>query len=521
MRESMYQAVVMGFDPSTGAITALVPALFGSQPQVIAPSLTRPADITRIAPVATNDRVWVFFPGRDDTPAVWMPTTRQPLQQGTVLAVYSDFNTISCDVSVGGSTTLRVPCLGHVLPVIGDGVWISDLGTTTQLVVGIARPTTPYSGRRRLNVNGSFAVAQRCTSFADTGARNDPANTTVHALPDNWVVANNVTATISEYRYHTQTGVGTGTNFLGSGNSIGVACQADSEFLDEWIVQPNAVVSPLNAGDYCILNTKIEGPDVGDLRWATAQAQPLTISFTAFVTTTITIVLEIQCTNPGATYFRSQAVTLIGGARRRYTMTFPGPTDTQPLSILTTTNVAALTFNFWVAAGSTYNTGNVANLNTAGWSNGPTVNTRAAGCSNFFAVTNSLQLSGVQVEIGSVPTPFEHRHYTEELLLCQRYFQRIYNPPLTGVFSSATVIGRAHMLLSPPMRAAPSLALGGGTIGAYDGTTSTTVASLGNNWSTAQSLETDVNTGGGNVIGRSGIVYNLGNNGYIDASAEM
>jgi hypothetical protein len=46
-------------------------------------------------------------------------------------------------------------------------------------------------------------------------------------------------------------------------------------------------------------------------------------------------------------------------------------------------------------------------------------NKRIAGINNAF-----VQIAGVQLELGKVATPFEHRSYGEELALCQRYFVR-------------------------------------------------------------------------------------------------
>ena len=40
---------------------------------------------------------------------------------------------------------------------------------------------------------------------------------------------------------------------------------------------------------------------------------------------------------------------------------------------------------------------------------------------------NELYITGVQLEVGSTATPFEHRSFGEELALCQRYFQKSYN----------------------------------------------------------------------------------------------
>ena len=43
-------------------------------------------------------------------------------------------------------------------------------------------------------------------------------------------------------------------------------------------------------------------------------------------------------------------------------------------------------------------------------------------------------ITGVQLEEGSVATPFEHRQYGQELALCQRYFETFVNATIQGIF---------------------------------------------------------------------------------------
>jgi len=40
-------------------------------------------------------------------------------------------------------------------------------------------------------------------------------------------------------------------------------------------------------------------------------------------------------------------------------------------------------------------------------------------------------LTGVQLEVGTVATPFEHRSYAEELIRCMRYYEHSYNDGVT------------------------------------------------------------------------------------------
>ena len=93
----------------------------------------------------------------------------------------------------------------------------------------------------------------------------------------------------------------------------------------------------------------------------------------------------------------------------------------------------------------------------------------------------TFELTGVQLEGGSVATDFEHRSFAQELTLCQRYYQQYVNPCCTGVIpdngSKAYSIG---LQFQTRMRAAPTLTIvnAGDGQNITDGQNSVNVSSL-------------------------------------------
>jgi hypothetical protein len=67
----------------------------------------------------------------------------------------------------------------------------------------------------------------------------------------------------------------------------------------------------------------------------------------------------------------------------------------------------------------------------------------------------TLDITGFQLEFGSVATPFEHRSYGEELALCQRYFFASDNSELNAVMGNSTE-GNGMGNFPVYMRAAPT-----------------------------------------------------------------
>jgi hypothetical protein len=167
----------------------------------------------------------------------------------------------------------------------------------------------------------------------------------------------------------------------------------------------------LAAGDHHRVGQPIEGNMLRGLNWGTANAKAITVSFTAWASSGMTLPFCIR--NPGNTrsWLASFAVTT---TPQRFTFTIPGDT----VGAWAYTNAVGMWFEIGLAVGTTYQ------APATGWNSGDYIT--LAGMTNFMSSTsNMLYLKDVQLEEGSVATPFERRAYGSELLLCQRYFWKI------------------------------------------------------------------------------------------------
>ena len=98
----------------------------------------------------------------------------------------------------------------------------------------------------------------------------------------------------------------------------------------------------------------------------------------------------------------------------RYYWTIPGDTT----GSLDQDTSMSMTINFWLHSGSNHTSGT---LNTD-WNSRTNANVAAGIHSIFSSTSNEFYLAGVQWEVSSQATPFEHRSLGEELFLCQRYY---------------------------------------------------------------------------------------------------
>jgi hypothetical protein len=206
------------------------------------------------------------------------------------------------------------------------------------------------------------------------------------------------------------------------------------------------------AGEILLLKQTFEGQDLQQIKNGTSDAELITVSFYVKANAAFTFGCELdnhdntrQCTK----LFNTTTDWV------RHEITFPADVD-DGSSPFDDDNAASLALNFWLHAGTTNTSGT---LNTASFANTTTAN-RAAGIDSFFSSTdNNFFITGVQMEIGSQATNFEHRSFGEELLLCSRYFyghvtgnlQVAYNG---GFYGNNSATG--HVYFKVPMRAAPT-----------------------------------------------------------------
>jgi hypothetical protein len=201
--------------------------------------------------------------------------------------------------------------------------------------------------------------------------------------------------------------------------------------------------SSLGADQQAKIEQMVEGFNVADLNWGTANAQTVTLSF--WVRSSVTGTFGGAIHNLAADRSYPFTYTINSTDTWEYkSVTIPG--DTTGTWVIN--NGIGFRIPFSLGAGSNRS-------GTAGaWNTNNNIS--ATGATNLMATAGAtFYITGVQLEKGSTATPFERRQFGTELALCQRYFTRLSSGATGYVFSST--LGDFGVQFPTTMRATPSV----------------------------------------------------------------
>jgi hypothetical protein len=347
-------------------------------------------------------------------------------------------------------------------------------------------------GRRNLIINGAMKVAQRGTSF--TGDHGGSGAYTI----DRWKAW--------------QTGGGDITieqstevpeEFTGGRSIKGTVATADSS---------------IGATDYYSVSHYIEGQNIVGTDFGGATAKTLTLSF--YIKTSVTGAYGGVVRNSDGTKNYPFSYVVADTNWNRYTITFTGAADGTWLY----TNALGLSVFWGLGVGATY-------TDTAGsWNTKDSV-VSADSSLNWIATNGAtFHLTGVQLELGSVATDFEHRSYGEILADCQRYYylhatkEGGANPIGSAAFQT-TNFADFNLHFPTTMRTNPTLEYVSGTdyytVYANDQLDHFSGFTTRNTSPNAAQIYTNGGMGTGIAAGNAGIGYTKDVNAFMAFSAEL
>jgi hypothetical protein len=320
----------------------------------------------------------------------------------------------------------------------------------------LAELATAYAGGNGLSfrnriINGDMRIDQR-----NAGASVTPSVSGTYTV-DRWV-----------------TGFSQASKFSVQQNAGSVAPPAG---FTNYLGATSTSAYSVGAAEGFVVAQFIEGFNISDVGWGTANAQPVTLSFWVRSSLTGTFGGSLRNSDANRSYPFSYTINAANTWEQK-SVTIAGDASGTWL----TNNTIGIRLSFSLGAGAT-------SSGTAGaWAVG-----------NFFSATGATSvvgtsgatffITGVQLEAGSVATPFERRPYGTELALCQRYFVNLaaitndWGFNKYGIGTNPGSSSSAIMCPTPvPLRATPTVTFAGvvSTIGAAGTNVSSITVSTAN-----------------------------------------
>jgi len=339
-------------------------------------------------------------------------------------------------------------------------------------------------GRRNLIINSQMQVAQRGTSSTSGGFQ-----------------------TVDRFEFNASNG-----DQIAFSQSQ--ATESPDAFGNSYKIDVTTAETAIDADDNFWYGTKLEAQDLQQLDYGSASAQSFTLSF--YVRSALTGTYAVWFYSPDGDRSITSTYTInTADTWERKTITIAGDSS----GTINNDNGSGLEIRWMLAAGSNYTS-----VDSTSWG-ADAANRRAYNHTAQWGTSTShdFHLTGVQLEVGTVATPFEHRSYGEELALCQRYYQRFAggNAHIGGVFNSSNAPWRYYFRTT--MRAAPTGTVFGGLnsdLQVYHNGSFRTLTAMYANDLTTDSARIEVESSGAFTTGYITHVY-ITSSGGVAFDAEL
>jgi hypothetical protein len=369
-------------------------------------------------------------------------------------------------------STIKVNSI--VPPNAGEGVSID----------GLQMPTAgPLSNRNKI-INGAMVIDQRNAGASVTSA--------------------GPIYTVDRWSWYSQSG---------SAHTIQQNTDAPAGFSNSLKVTVGTGASP-SASHQNIVWQPIEGYNAANLGFGAAGASTVTLSFWVKSSLTGTFNAWFQNSASDRAYVSTYTIS-VANTWEQKSITIAGDTTGTWLK----TNGRGLSVGWSLGCGSNFN----ATANT--WTSSDRKST--SGATSVVGTSGAtFYLTGVQLEVGSKATPFEHRSYGDELARCQRYLQRISG----GIFTRYAIGGNGSLstcypttFLKQTMRASPTVnfsAVGDFMVEEIAGSSNATVTGISANAASTDTIALSV-TSGGSSTPNGAQLLGFSSNAFLEFIAEL
>ena len=272
---------------------------------------------------------------------------------------------------------------------------------TSTLAVGVATvgalhvngnpyPSAGALSNRNLVINGGMQIAQRATERTD-------------------VTAGAACTAVDRWR-NTMNALGTWTIRQSSDKPVGFTSSLE-------YVCTTADASPA-AGGFVVIEQRVEAQNLQCLGFGNADARSFTVSF--WVKSNKTGAASFDCyqdQEANQRMFSTSYTINSADTWEHKVINVPGDASGD----IPNNSDIGLHLEWWLNGGSTFTGGAYQTT----WANLTQANRNVQNLGVGGAINDNFKITGVQMELGDVATPFEHRSYGDDLSQCQRYFQYV------------------------------------------------------------------------------------------------